>query len=160
MEGFGIGWQWQPMIIALSMMVLDIIFGFAGAWKNNEVRSDKMREGLWHKAGYCGLIMLAFSYEVGSEWVNFESAQVDLGILLPVVPAVTGVCAFIFATEVVSIIENLCELNPKIADIKAFNMFMPHDPNKPDITVALEDGSKNKEDKKSDDDDMKKEGTD
>lgn len=135
MEDLGIAWQ--PMMIAVIMMTLDIIFGFAGAWKNNDIRSDKMREGLWHKAGFCGLIILAFAYEVGASWINFEAHSADIGISMPVLPAVTSICLFIFATEVISIIENLCELNPKIATLPVFDMFKPHDADSADITVDV-----------------------
>ena len=37
----------------------------------------------------------------------------DLGIA---VPAVSAVCVFVILTEVVSIVENLCVLNPEIKD--------------------------------------------
>lgn len=143
MEDLGIVWQWQPMLIAVIMMTLDIIFGFAGACKNNDVRSDKMREGLWHKAGFCGLIILAFAYEVGSTWVNFESGVADLGITMPQLPAVTAICLFIVATEVVSILENLCELNPKIAALPVIKNFKPHSPEPDPIVVEEVDGHTN-----------------
>lgn len=137
MEYFGIEWQWQPMLIAVIMMALDIIFGFAGACKNNDIRSDKMREGLWHKAGFCGLIILAFAYEVASSWVNFEADLTGIGITMPVLPAVTAICLFVVATEVVSILENLCELNPKIAELPVFDAFKPHDSDSADVTVDV-----------------------
>lgn len=140
MEDLGIAWE--PMLIAVIMMTLDIIFGFAEAWKNNDIRSDKMREGLWHKAGFCGLIILAFAYEVGASWVNFEAHIADLGILMPELPAVTSICVFIFATEVISIIENLCGLNPRIAELPVFSMFKPHDPDAADISVSIQEFDK------------------
>lgn len=137
MEDLGLIWQWQPMLIAVIMMALDLVFGFAGAWKNNEVQSNKMREGLWHKAGFCGLIIMALAYEVASTWVNFESATQDIGIIMPEIPAVTSVCAFIVVTEIVSIIENLGELNPRIYKLPIISSFVPHDPNAADMTVAI-----------------------
>ena len=63
--------QWQPIVVASVMMILDIVTGFAGAAKNQTVESGKMREGLWHKAGFFGLIALAFIYEVAAVWMNF-----------------------------------------------------------------------------------------
>lgn len=137
MEDLGIVWQWQPMLIAVIMMALDMIFGFAGACKNNDIRSDKMREGLWHKAGFCGLIILAFIYEVGSTWINFEAGVADLGVTMPILPAVTAICLFVVATEIVSILENLCELNPKIAKLPVFDAFKPHDSDSADVTVDV-----------------------
>jgi len=51
--------EWQPVAIAAVMMVLDVLTGFAGAAKSKAVESGKMREGLWHKAGFFGLVALA-----------------------------------------------------------------------------------------------------
>lgn len=109
--------EWQPVAIAAVMMVLDIITGFAGAAKSKAVESGKMREGLWHKAGFFGLIALAFSYEVAALCINFEASSLNLGVSVPELPAVAASCLFIVATEIVSICENLCVLNPDIAKL-------------------------------------------
>ena len=48
-----------PIVTAV-MIVLDVVFGFAGAVRNKDVQSAKLRDGLWHKAGFVGLIALAY----------------------------------------------------------------------------------------------------
>lgn len=130
--------EWQPVAVAAVMMVLDIVSGFAGAAMRKQVQSGKMREGLWHKAGFFGLIALAFVYEVAASWVNLEAAGAGLGITMPELPAVGAVCAFIIATETVSIMENLCELNPKIAQLPVVKSLKPHEPDAPDLDVQVE----------------------
>ncbi len=115
MEGLAV--EWQPVVVASLMMALDVVTGFAGAVKSRNIQSGKMREGLWHKAGFFGLISLAFVYEVAAAWMNFEADAMGLGVAVPELPAVSGACIFIVATEVVSVCENLCTLNPDVAKL-------------------------------------------
>lgn len=136
---FGFEIPWHPIAIAAVMMVLDIITGLAGAAKENAVQSGRMREGLWHKAGYFGLIALAAAYEVATVWINFEVAELGIGMTAPEIPAVTAVCAFVVLTEVVSIVENLCVLNPDIARLPVIRTLAAHDHAAPDVTVGVID---------------------
>lgn len=137
MYGFEIAWH--PIAIATVMMVLDIISGLAGAVKEGAVNSGKMREGAWHKAGYFGLIALAAAYEVAAAWINFEVAELGIGMTAPEIPAVTAVCAFVVLTEVVSIVENLCVLNPDIARLPVVKTLAKRDPAAPDVTIGVID---------------------
>lgn len=137
MYGFEI--DWHPIAVAFAMMVLDIATGLAGAAKEGDINSGKMREGLWHKAGYFGLIALAAAYEVATVWINFEVADLGIGMTAPEIPAVTAVCAFVVLTEVVSIVENLCVLNPDIAKLPVVKTLAKRDPAAPDVTVGVID---------------------
>lgn len=127
--------DWQPVAIAAVMMVLDVLTGFAGAAKSKAVESGKMREGLWHKAGFFGLVALAWVYEVAAMWMNFEVS--GLGVSVPELPAVGAACVFIVATEVVSILENLCVLNPDIAQLPVVRSLKPHDPDAAEEIVDM-----------------------
>lgn len=149
-----LGFAWEPMAIAVIMMALDMVFGFAGAAKNKKIQSEKMREGLWHKAGFFGIIILAWVYEFAAQYMNFEAHQANIGIAMPEIPAVTAVCCFIVATEIISIIENLCELNEKIEKLPFISALVPHKPDEPDIKVEVVE---KKEDEEIKD---KREGTD
>ena len=60
MEGICI--DWHPVAVAAAMMLIDIATGFAGAAKRGVIDSGALREGLWHKAGFCGLLVLAAVY--------------------------------------------------------------------------------------------------
>lgn len=129
--------DWHPIAVITVLMVLDILTGFGGAAKDKTIESGKMREGLWHKVGFFGLIGLAAVWEIGSVWLNAEVA--DIGAAVPQIPAVGAVCTFIAATEVVSILENLCVLNPAIAELPVIKRLKPHEPEKPSEKVEIED---------------------
>lgn len=101
------------VMIALVLMGLDILLGLAGAVKNRDVQSSKMREGLWHKAGSVGLIVLAYVLEVAVD-------HVDLGIVFP---GVIVVCAYIILMEVGSCLENLVVLNPELKNNPIMRVF-------------------------------------
>lgn len=133
--------HWQVLLVAVAMMALDMLTGFAGAAKAGEIMSGKMREGLWHKAGFCGLIVLTIAYEVGAKIINAEVAQSMPGsdFAMPELPAVATVCAIIALIEVVSILENLSALNPVIASLPFVDRIKAHDPAAPDVTVGIEE---------------------
>lgn len=130
---------WQPIVVVVVMMVLDIVSGFAGAAKEGVIESGKMREGLWHKSGFIGLMVLAVMWEVAVLWVNFDAASKGAGIIIPELPTVSAVCAFVALIELVSIIENLCVLNPHIAGLPFIKQLKTHNPASPDIVVGIED---------------------
>lgn len=137
MEGICI--DWHPVAVAAAMMLIDIATGFAGAAKRGVIDSGALREGLWHKAGFCGLLVLAAVYEVAVVWIDFEAARAGFAISMPEIPAVGIMCAYIVLTEIVSVMENLCVLNPDIADLPFVGRLGVHDPAAPDVTVGVED---------------------
>ena len=99
--------------VALVLMGLDILLGLAGAVKGRDVQSSKMREGLWHKAGSIGLIVLAYILEVAVD-------HVDLGLVFP---GVLAVCGYIIVMEVGSCLENLVILNPELKHNPVMQVF-------------------------------------
>lgn len=111
----GLSEQMMWAIIAcLVMMAFDIITGFMAAWKNKNIQSTKIREGLFHKGTLILLIILAWICEL------FVMHVPDLGITIPlVIPA----CVIIFAMELVSITENAAEINPKLKGSKLLQLF-------------------------------------
>lgn len=95
---------------AFAGMLLDIASGFAQAVKNDELSSEKMRLGLWHKCGFAGLIVLG----IYLQWVqNLADISSYIGMTIPTTAAL---CIYIVACEVISIKENLSRLNPQIDD--------------------------------------------
>lgn len=96
--------DYHMLVITGVMIVLDVMCGFAGAVKRHDVKSCKLRDGLWHKAGFVGLIALAYVIEYTAQFA-------DLGFD---VPTVFAVCVYVIVTEVVSVFENLCVLNPEL----------------------------------------------
>lgn len=52
--------DFHVLIVTAVMIVLDVVVGFAGAVRNKDVQSAKLCDELWHKAGFVGLIALAY----------------------------------------------------------------------------------------------------
>ena len=103
--------------VACLLIVLDYASGLLKACKNHDLNSAAMREGLYHKAAY--LLVLALAAII-------EHAQnhVDLGFD---VPLLVPVAAYIAITEIVSILENLAEVNPELANSKLLAFFKTQD---------------------------------
>lgn len=101
------------LAILSAFIALDILTGVIGAVANGALDSSKMRSGLFHKTAFYGAFALAAALE-------FAARTVELGIEIP---AVSAVVAYIVATEVVSIIENLCIINPELKNNKFFALF-------------------------------------
>lgn len=101
--------------LTVAFIVLDVVSGIAKGAKLGQLSSSKMREGIWHKAGYVLIIALAVLIEIGSK-------HIDLGFTVPlVIPA----CVYIILSEVMSIFENATVLNPQIGGsglTKLFNV--------------------------------------
>ena len=96
-------------------MVADVVTGLVKAWQAHDVKSSAMREGLYHKIGYIGVIFLAQGIEVAAGKVP--------GITLNL-PIASGICGFIILSETVSIMENLAAINPAIRAV--FDRFPVH----------------------------------
>lgn len=94
----------QIIIIVFIFIVLDFISGIIKAVKEQNLDSTKMREGLFHKLGFILAIILAIAIE-------YAMLHMELGFTIPVAD---GVCIFIVLTEIVSILENICGINPKL----------------------------------------------
>ncbi len=105
--------DFHVLIITAVMILLDVVVGFAGAVRRKDVQSSKLRDGLWHKAGFVGLIALAYV-------IQYAAQYAELGFE---VPTVVAVCVYVTVTEAVSVFENLCVLNPNLNDSPMGVMF-------------------------------------
>lgn len=105
--------DWHVMVVTIAFILLDLTSGFAQAIKNKRLNSSKMRDGLWHKAGFIGVIVLAYLCECAVMYI-------DLGFSAPLV---APTCTFICLTELVSVFENLCKLSPELANSKLAQLF-------------------------------------
>ena len=101
------------ILIPLIFMIIDIVSGLMGAWKNKNIDSQIMRKGLFHKCGYILVIVLAFV----CEWaMNYLQLGFDFPLLIPC-------CIYIVLTEIASILENIKEIAPDIANTPIFSLF-------------------------------------
>lgn len=109
---------WWAFLAAISFMVLDIASGFAGAIKEKNLNSSKMREGLFHKGALVLIMVMAYLMEV------FVLHVPTLGFSVPLfVPA----CVIIVCMEVVSILENIMKINPELKNSNLMQLFYKND---------------------------------
>lgn len=91
------------------MMGLDVISGLVKAFKNHEVSSTRMREGLF---GKCGMLIALFAIAV------LQIATTDPNVHFPIeFPLFNTVAGLMCAYELVSIIENGCAVSKKVESV-------------------------------------------
>lgn len=99
------------LILVAILIAVDLVSGFAAAWAIKNVQSSKLREGLWHKAGYAFVISAAMACEWGA------ANGLELGFE---VPLVIPTCVWICFMEIVSILENAKKMNPELENVPGF----------------------------------------
>ena len=95
-----------PIIAVCILVALDIVSGLGKAYATGTLSSKAMRDGLMHKATYFVLIALFVAVEVFQQ--HFE--------VLPDVPTTLAICVYVCATEFVSVLENLTQINPELKE--------------------------------------------
>lgn len=98
-------------IIVLGFIIFDVITGLMKAVYKEGVSSTILRQGLFHKLSE--LIAVA-----GAGLFEQYSSYLELGVDIP---ALKTVAIYICIMELISIIENLCEVNEKM-----FGLFKPY----------------------------------
>lgn len=107
--------------VTCAFMLADIVSGFIKAWHDNDLQSRALRNGLFHKAAFLGLIGVAQLTELAAD----KMPEIELNV-----PIVAPVCAYIVLTELVSVLENLRDINPDIGGV--MNRFPAHPADEPD----------------------------
>lgn len=97
----------------LVIVALDYLTGIVKAVATDSFNSGTMRQGLVHKLAYLVAFILVYVVE------NFINPEINIGLINDGVLTVLLV-TWITLTEIGSILENLCEINPELAD----NSFM------------------------------------
>lgn len=110
--------NWILIGITCAFMLFDIVTGFAAAAKNGELDSKIMKSGLFHKAGFIGVIALGMLVEFAAAYGAMEYADVNISV-----PLLPFICGYIIVTEIVSVLENLIKLNPEIGNEKLLKLF-------------------------------------
>lgn len=93
-------------VVCLCFIVADYASGIVKAIHAKELDSTKMREGLWHKGGFIGAMVLGYGCQ---EMVNFGFLPNSFSAIFG------GVCVWVMATEAISIFENLCRISPELS---------------------------------------------
>lgn len=115
---------------AFLMMLIDMVTGIAQAIYNRSFKSSRMRRGLCHKATLSLIIMLVICIEILSSHIvglNFGGITVYV------------VCIAIIGMEFASILENIKQAYPELADTPIMKIFEHANVDTDDITKAIAD---------------------
>lgn len=88
-------------IVIFALIIFDIITGIIKALYNGGIDSTKLRKGLFHKLSEIITV-------VGCGLMEFGVQYIQLGVDIPILKAVA---TYICVMELISIIENICEVN-------------------------------------------------
>lgn len=92
------------LIIVLGFIAFDVVTGLIKAGYNGKYNSAIMREGGFHKS--MEVMAMAVAY-----FVEYAIGYINIGVDVPAVPAVT---VYICIMELISILENICAVNPQM----------------------------------------------
>ena len=100
-------------LAVFTFILLDMVIGVVKSAVLGSLSSRKMREGLMHKFSYIVILVLSYMIELGQPYTG---VRIDF-------PLITTVVAFIIVSEVMSIFENCCEINPELKGSKVAQLF-------------------------------------
>lgn len=105
--------DYTQIAVALSFNGLDLLTGILSAIKLKDLKSSRLRDGLFKKIGFIICYFLAWLMD------NFGST---VGFTLPfkISPVII---LYVCTTELVSILENITKINPDILPDKLMEMF-------------------------------------
>ena len=114
--------QIYPIIIALVFNALDLITGIVTAVKNKDIQSAKLRDGLFKKVGFMLCYFVAWLVDTQGTRIGFQFGMFILPFIF----------LYVCTTELVSILENICKINPDILPEKLMELFHISDIKKED----------------------------
>lgn len=100
-------------VITGIFVVTDYLTGVVKAIEKNELSSEKMRTGLFHKFAYVVIVFIGYVIDYAQTFFN-------IGFEAPISEAV---CIFIILIELSSIIENCIAINPELQNTKIGTIF-------------------------------------
>lgn len=92
------------LIIVLGFIAFDVVTGLIKAGYNGNYNSVIMRQGGFHKS--MEVMAMAVAY-----FIEYAIVYINIGVNVPAVPAVT---VYICIMELISILENICAVNPQM----------------------------------------------
>lgn len=108
--------NWSVLLVILVLISIDYVTGIIGAVTTDTFTSEKMRRGLWHKLSYIIALIVAYC-------VDYLCAFMELGYIYGA-SLIVLVMVWIVITEVGSILENLCVINPNFGTNAFMRIFM------------------------------------
>lgn len=105
--------MYTQILVALAFNALDLVTGIISGLKQKDIQSSKLRDGLFKKVGF------VFTYFVG--WLlDTHGAQIGFSFGVDILPVVV---LYACTTELVSIIENISQINPDLLPDKLMALF-------------------------------------
>lgn len=92
-------------IIVLSCILADIVTGFVKAWSTKSIDSKILRQGFLHKFSEIFLCGICYGAEYAAKY-----AELNINI-----PLYNAACGYIILMEIISVFENLIEINPDLS---------------------------------------------
>ena len=109
---------YTPILVALSFNGLDLLTGIISAIRLKDLKSSRLRDGLFKKVAFILCYFLAWLVDEYGHTVGFS-------IGVPVLPVLV---LYVVTTELVSIVENITKINPDLLSSKLLEMFhVKHD---------------------------------
>ena len=105
--------QFYTIFIALVFNALDLVTGIITAVKNKDIQSAKLRDGLFKKVGFLLCYFVAWLVDTQGTKIGFQFGVSILPIII----------LYVCTTELVSILENICRINPDILPEKLMDLF-------------------------------------
>lgn len=105
--------QLYLVFVALVFNALDLITGIISAVKNKDLKSSKLRDGLFKKVGFILCYFVAWL-------VDTQGARIGFNFGVPILPIII---LYVCTTELVSILENICKINEDILPEKLMELF-------------------------------------
>lgn len=102
--------------ICCILILMDVVCGIAGAARNKELCSTIMRDGLYNKFGEIMLLLLATFINEVLLIAPFDKMGIPPEIAY-------AVALYIAIMEIISVIENICKINPELPIAKILLMF-------------------------------------
>lgn len=110
-----------PLLLVIAWELFDVISGLVKAFATGTFSSTVMRQGLWHKLGILFGMILAYMLQFSTQLIDFSTVGLDMDFELPIT-VVFG--ALLILMETGSIIENIAEINPEIAELPVLRRFV------------------------------------
>lgn len=98
------------------LILMDVVCGIVGAARNKELCSSIMRDGLYNKFGEFMLLLLAIFINEVLLIAPFDKIGIPPEIAY-------AVAIYIAVMEIISILENICKINPNLPFAKILLMF-------------------------------------
>lgn len=105
--------EYYPIFVGLGFHALDLISGLIAGIKEKDLQSAKLRDGLFKKVGFILCYVVAWLIDTHGGLIGFQIGIATLPVIV----------LYACTTEAVSVIENICKINPDLLPDKLMDLF-------------------------------------